>query len=184
MARGDQDKNLRSKPGLLLEQMTKKIKRIFTPQEDFELARLINEHGVDDWGFIARNMPNEFTARQCRERWKNYLDPRLHHCPWTDEEDRRLMREFNRVGPKWIPLSRMFPGRSGNAIRNRVFVLRRKKECDPKDRSLPIPIIRTPLPRADSRSNAPLQSLLSLCDDNDLCAADSEAWIQMVYSGD
>jgi hypothetical protein len=164
--------------------MTKKIRKIFTREEDSELARLINVHGVDDWGFIARNMPHEFTARQCRERWKNYLDPQLHHCSWTTEEDRQLMREFDRLGPKWIPLSRRFPGRSGNAIRNRVFLLRRKREHNPNDRSFPIPILSTPLSRPDSPSNAPLQSLLSLGDDNDLCAVDSEAWIQMVYFGD
>jgi hypothetical protein len=139
--------------------MATKIGKTFMPQEESELARLIKEYGVDDWSFIARNMSHKSTVRQWRERWKNYLDPRLHHCSWTVEEDRRLMREFNRMDPRWIPLSLLFAGRSGNAVRNRVFLLRRRNEHYPKESSFPIPILTPPFSNTDLTSNVPLHNL-------------------------
>jgi hypothetical protein len=162
--------------------MTKKIRKTFDPQEDVSLVRLIMEYSVNDWGLIARNMPHGFTARQCRERWKNYLDPRLKHTSWTEEDDRRLMQEFDRLGAKWIPLARMFPGRSGNSVRNRVFLLSRKKEREPKNRSFPIPILSGISQASDSGPKSPLQSLLSLCEESELDDGDPDSWIRLLYS--
>jgi hypothetical protein len=80
-----------------------------------------------EWARVARQMPHSFTPRQCRERWKNYLNPELVHDPWSREEDRLLMDEYTRVGNRWISIAAVLDGRSAAAVRNRVFLLLRKK---------------------------------------------------------
>jgi hypothetical protein len=51
------------------------------------------------------------------------------------------MQAYQRIGPRWVVMAAMFPGRSSNAVRNRVFVLLRRKERIREQRSLPIPMI-------------------------------------------
>ncbi|MDR0662179.1 MAG: SANT/Myb domain-containing protein, partial [Holosporales bacterium] len=60
-------------------------RNMFTPEED----RLLREHvkvmGTKDWKGIAQQMSGR-NARQCRERWKNYLAPGLNLGLWTKDE--------------------------------------------------------------------------------------------------
>jgi hypothetical protein len=106
---------------------------MFSPQEDEDLMRLVHAIGDANWVHVAQHMAPGFTARQCRERWRNYLDPRLGHEPWTEAEDARLLEEFHRVGTRWTMIAEQFPGRSGNTIRNRYFLLQRKTEKRTRD---------------------------------------------------
>jgi hypothetical protein len=106
----------------------KTVRQMFSPRDDEELAQLINTFGDGNWGEVALRMSGPFTSRQCRERWRNYLSPELDHDRWTDEDDRKLLREFERCGTRWTLIAIGFPGRSGNAIRNRYFLLQRRKQ--------------------------------------------------------
>jgi hypothetical protein len=103
---------------------------MFSPQEDDELTRLVLAMGDGAWVHVASRMPPGFTPRQCRERWRNYLDPRLGSDPWTEAEDARLVEEFQRLGTRWAMIAEQFPGRSGNTIRNRYLLLQRKRDKD------------------------------------------------------
>ena len=55
------------------------------------------------------------TAKQCRERWKNFLDPGINRSPWTAAEDAALCRAHEKVGNKWsmiaiqVTLTTMLP---------------------------------------------------------------------------
>jgi hypothetical protein len=111
-------------------------KRIFTPQDDEELRNLVNTFGESSWTDIAIGMPLGFSSRQCRERWRNYASPSLHNQLWTDEDDRKLIDEFARLGPRWVMIAEAFPGRSGNTVRNRYFLLKRKKDRQQKGAEL------------------------------------------------
>jgi hypothetical protein len=106
----------------------------FTADDDEELRTLVKTLGDCSWKEIAAGMTCPFNARQCRERWRNYLGPHLGSSSWTDEEDRRLFQEFERCGTHWARIADAFPGRSGNTVRNRYFMLQRKKE---KNRRFP-----------------------------------------------
>jgi hypothetical protein len=112
---------------------------MFTPQDDGELRNLVNTFGDGNWTDIAIRMPSGLSSRQCRERWRNYVSPSLHNQNWTDEDDRKLIDEFARLGPRWAIIAEAFPGRSGNTVRNRYFLLKRKKDKQRKAAELAQP---------------------------------------------
>jgi hypothetical protein len=59
------------------------------------------------------------TPRQCRNRWFNYLDPKISHSPWTLEEDQLLLESFQQYGNKWSKISSHFQNRNQVSVRNR-----------------------------------------------------------------
>ncbi|MDR1034467.1 MAG: SANT/Myb domain-containing protein, partial [Holosporales bacterium] len=46
----------------------------FNFYEDSCLIEVVMQHGPEGWRKVAEHMPGR-TARQCRDRWNNYLDP-------------------------------------------------------------------------------------------------------------
>ncbi|OHS98144.1 r2r3-MYB transcription factor [Tritrichomonas foetus] len=90
----------------------------FTPEEDARLSELVSLYGARKWELIARSMP-ERSARQCRDRYSNYLKPGFFNGEWSREEDALLVRKYRELGPRWSQLKEFFRNRSPNAIKNR-----------------------------------------------------------------
>ena len=101
-------------------------KSLFTQKEDKKLKEIVLLNGAHGWSKIAMKLPGR-TARQCRDRWVNYLDPLLSDKEWTKEEDKLLLDMYKEFGTHWKDISMFFEGRSLNSIRNRVFKLERRK---------------------------------------------------------
>lgn len=99
---------------------SKKVK--FTKAEDATLAVLVKELGTKDWKTIAQHMVPR-TARQCRERWTNYVNPSLSQDPWTQEEDILLVEKHLEFGNHWKLIEKYFPKRSKNNIKHRWSIL-------------------------------------------------------------
>ena len=107
----------------------------FTPEEDKKLIELVSKFkGEQDWVYIASKMPKR-SIRQCRERWKNYLDPMLNKSEWSPEDDQILLEKVKEMGPCWNAIGRCFD-RSGNCVRNRFLVINRKSMKQNFGRSL------------------------------------------------
>ena len=94
-------------------------RRKFTEEEDKLLSKLVSEMGPRKWDQIAKNMPNNRTARQCRDRYSNYLIPGFFNGEWSKEEDELLYKKYQEYGPKWAVIKEFFTNRSPNAIKNR-----------------------------------------------------------------
>jgi hypothetical protein len=90
----------------------------FSVQEDEQLRALVNELGIDSWTEVASRLGTR-SARQCRERFKNYLSPNLRNGQWSEEEDRLLAEKFNEFGAKWSIIVGFFPSRSEVNLKNR-----------------------------------------------------------------
>jgi hypothetical protein len=88
------------------------------------ILQMVEEFGPYEWDKIAVTLENR-TARQCRERWRHYLQPAIDRNPWTADEDALLADEYGRKGPKWSEISQLFPGRTMVNVKNRWTVLRR-----------------------------------------------------------
>lgn len=89
----------------------------WTAEEDQIVADLVNENGPK-WSMIAAKLQGR-TGKQCRERWHNQLDPSIKKEAWSEEEDMRLIALHQELGNKWVDISRLMPGRTDNAIKNR-----------------------------------------------------------------
>lgn len=89
----------------------------FTKAEDDLLKQLAESQKNPKWSEIAHQLKGR-TARQCRERYNNYLRPDLINGPWTPEEDNLLIKLYEIHGPKWALISHSFESRSPANIKN------------------------------------------------------------------
>ena len=94
----------------------------FTKDEDELLKKLAESQNNPKWNEIALYLKGR-TARQCRERYNNYLRPNLINGPWTPEEDEMLLELFEKHGPKWALIARSFNSRSPVNVKNRHSTL-------------------------------------------------------------
>ena len=101
----------------------------WTAEEDEKLKALVKQHGtkgVLSWNPIERGMDFRRTQKQCRERWTNYLDPRLKLGPFTEEEDSKLL-ELARIGKNWKTIVKEMPGRTQPRLRRRLNLLQKRR---------------------------------------------------------
>jgi len=85
--------------------------RSWTPEEDETVRRLVREHGLRKWAFIATFLAGK-TQKQVYARWRDYLQPSLTTAPWTREEQKQLLELQAQVGNQWAELAKLLPGRS------------------------------------------------------------------------
>jgi hypothetical protein len=102
------------------------VKRRFTAEEDQIICTKVSEVGTNSWPEIAAFVPHR-DARQCRERWKHYLQPGIDSGPWTTEEDLILIDRFRTFGTKWAAFQEWLPGRTDVQIKNRWALISRNK---------------------------------------------------------
>ncbi|EAY12980.1 Myb-like DNA-binding domain containing protein [Trichomonas vaginalis G3] len=110
----------------------KKLK--FGYEEDLLLYKIVISRSCKNWNEVAAQMGTR-NARQCRERWNNYLNPFLRNDPWSPQEDELLISKYKQFGPKWRKIAQFFVNRSDNSLRNRYFVLERKLNRNPSESS-------------------------------------------------
>jgi hypothetical protein len=101
------------------------VKCKFTAAEDTHLLAVISQGTLNDWTEVAKEMPGR-TARQCRERWNNYVNPEITTVPWTEEEELLLARKHSELGSRWGAILHWFPGRSKNQLKNHWFAQQRR----------------------------------------------------------
>jgi hypothetical protein len=115
------------------------------------LVDLAREHGTDDWPRIARLMPGR-NARQCKDRWANFLSPDVVNGPWTEEEETLLCNRFAVLGNAWKLISTFFPGRTEINIKSHWQMIQRRMKREitqpapPRKRAPAPPRKRAPAP--------------------------------------
>jgi hypothetical protein len=92
-------------------------KNKFSPAEDLRLCEIVDYLGHQNWVEVAVHMPGR-NARQCRERWMNYVNPTIRQLPWTASEELLLEQKLVQLGPKWQVIASFFPNRSRNYVKN------------------------------------------------------------------
>ncbi len=83
---------------------------------------------------IAQSLP-ERTGKQCRERFHNHLDQGIKKGEWTEEEDRIIIILQKTIGNQWAKITKLLPGRTDNAVKNRFHATERAKSRGKLDES-------------------------------------------------
>ena len=92
-------------------------------QEDQRLLELISQHDMTDtkkgkiWVVVSEGLAPR-TAKQCRERYVNNIDPNRKKGNWTAEEDEIIFKLVDDLGTKWSKISAR---KSVPLICNKIF---------------------------------------------------------------
>lgn len=100
------------------------VRRKFSQEEDDILRDLVSSKKMKNWKDVANNLPNR-TARQCRDRWKNYLSASSPNKEWTPEDDNMLIILIRKYGTKYSKIAKCMNGKTDVNIKNRWFKLQR-----------------------------------------------------------
>ena len=134
---------------------TRKQRCLFQPEDDEKLKAIVRELGTTNWPAVAREMGTR-DARQCRDRWQNYLAPSIVNAPWTDAEDELLRREYQAHGPCWRVIARAFPSRTDVNIKNRWRQMERHSRRKRPDEPAPPPPPPPPPPAPAPTTSLPI----------------------------
>jgi hypothetical protein len=115
--------------------LQQQYRRFFQPYEDALLRHLVEQFGTGDWRRIAVQMP-ERSPRQCREHYQTYLCPSVNMAPWTESEDRLLLKKFEELGSKWVDYRPFFKDRTLNNIKNRWNTITRRNRLEAEYRAM------------------------------------------------
>lgn len=114
-------------PGKTMQQISERwnkvvdpslVKGSWTRKEDELIISFVNQNGTKKWTKLASMLPGRI-GKQCRERWKNHLDPANAKTSWTEEEDMQLIELHKMYGNHWAKIASYMIGRSDNSIKNR-----------------------------------------------------------------
>ena len=114
----------------------------FTKEEDEKIKLLVNNIGTRQWPLIATFLEGR-TAKQCRDRYANYLMPGFLQGEWSKNEDELLKNLFFQYGSKWSVIHKFMPNRSANSIKNHWNYLCRQRKGNKKIFKLKKNILQT-----------------------------------------
>lgn len=97
----------------------------FTAEEDKLILDHVEKYGAKDWKMLAAEKFPTREARAIRERYRDYLNPKLNLQPWTDEDSEKLWDLYKQYGQSSKLIAQSFPGRSRTNIKNHIEFLKR-----------------------------------------------------------
>ena len=75
--------------------------------EDEILKAAVMKYGKTEWARVASLLPRK-SAKHCKARWEEWLDPRIKKTEWTREEDEKLMHLSKVLSGQWRTIGMCF----------------------------------------------------------------------------
>jgi hypothetical protein len=107
------------------------IKGSWKKEEDQAIVDLVDKYGRS-WSKISKMLGTR-NGKQIRDRFINVLDPEIKKGKFTDEEDKKLILLYSQYGPRWASISKYYPNRTADMIKNRFHSSIKKKMEDTKE---------------------------------------------------
>lgn len=73
---------------------------VWKNSEDEILKAAVMKYGKNHWSRVASLMSRK-TAKQCKARWNEWLDPRIKKTEWSREEDEKLLHLVKLLPTQW-----------------------------------------------------------------------------------
>ncbi|KAH3678431.1 hypothetical protein WICMUC_001448 [Wickerhamomyces mucosus] len=87
----------------------------WTNIEDEILKAAVTKYGLNQWARVASLLAKK-TAKQCKARWQEYLDPRIIKSDWSQEEDERLLSVARLRPNQWRSIGQIIGRTAAQAI--------------------------------------------------------------------
>jgi len=105
-------------------------RRKWNQEEDTKLGMLIKKYGTSNWRSVSAMLPDR-SAKQCRERWINHLDPAIIKGKLTAHEWNIVLQSQGELGNRWSEIAKLLPGRTPNQIKNVWHAMARREVQTP-----------------------------------------------------
>ena len=79
---------------------------IWKNSEDEILKAAIMKYGKTEWARVASLLPKK-SAKQCKARWQEWLDPSIKKTEWTRQEDEKLLHLAKLMPTQWRTIAPM-----------------------------------------------------------------------------
>ena len=118
----EQSKVIQKKPAKTAQKSSKKSdsnrkRNLWTASEDEQLLHFMSVYGTQ-WAKIASHISNR-TGKQVRDRYLSALVSNINRNPWTEEEDRTILRMLEEMGPQWCRIAETLENRTDIQVKNR-----------------------------------------------------------------
>ena len=106
-------------------------RRVWTEEEDELLRSIVHKHCNLTWNEIAKRIHStnpmiEKSGKQCRERYRNYLNVSIINKPWTKDEKMLFILLHSTYGNHWREISKFFSERNDLSMKNFFYSYLRK----------------------------------------------------------
>jgi pre-mRNA-splicing factor CDC5/CEF1 len=75
-----------------------------TNAEDEILKVAVSKYGLNQWARIS-SLQQRKTAKQCKARWTQWLDPAIKKTEWSKEEDEKLLHLAKLLPQQWLTIA-------------------------------------------------------------------------------
>jgi myb proto-oncogene protein len=91
----------------------------WSKEEDEILKAWVKEHGTKTLNIASREVLLGRTSHHIRDRWFNYLNPKIDKSPFTIEEEFKVLVLFQIFGTNWSLIQYYLPHRSARFIHSK-----------------------------------------------------------------
>ncbi|KAG6126955.1 hypothetical protein E4U38_006619 [Claviceps purpurea] len=126
-------------------------KGAWPPSEDDLLKSRVLDGGARDWVEISSFVGSR-SAKRCRERWHQVLDPRLIRDPITREEGDFIFKWVARKGQQWAEIARQLKGRSENGVKQKNWYNGIQKKMERREKAATTLAAQRPCLTRESRN--------------------------------